>query len=173
MRRAAFLDRDGTLIHDPGHLGDPEGVILLAGAAQAVALLRQAGYVIVVVTNQSGVARGYYDEAAVHAVNRRMRELFLREDAQAVIDAIYHCPHGPDGGCDCRKPRPGMFLRAASELDLALAHSLCIGDAPSDCAAARAAGVGQTRQLGAAPLPPSLLVATRQLLFGSEILEIA
>src|SRR5258708_621240 len=103
MRRAAFLDRDGTLIHDPGYLGAPEGVVILDGAAEALVLLRQAGFLLVVITNQSGVARGFYEEPAVHAVNQRMRELFAYADARATLDHIYYCPHAPADLCLCRK----------------------------------------------------------------------
>lgn len=164
MRRAAFLDRDGTLIHDPGYLGDPSGVVLLDGVAEAIALLRSAGFLIVVITNQSGVARGMYDESALHAVNQRMRALLLEQNPYAAIDAIYYCLHKDADACDCRKPRPGMFEQAARELLLDLPSSLAIGDAPRDCAAAKEAGVGRSSQIGAPPLPPSLLAATRLLL---------
>ena len=163
-RPAAFLDRDGTLIHDPGYLGDPAGVVLLDGAATALAALRRAGYVLVVISNQSGVARGFYEEAAVDAVNARMRELFIAADPDARLDAIYYCPHGPDASCSCRKPQPGLFLRAARELDLDVATSLAIGDHPRDVAAAQAAGIARGVQIGAPPHPPTLLAATTLLL---------
>ncbi len=163
-RPAAFLDRDGTLIHDPGYLGDPAGVVLLDGAAAAVAALQRAGYVVVVLSNQSGVARGLYDEAAVAAVNARMCELLRKAEPAARIDAIYYCPHGPAGSCDCRKPLPGMFLRAARDLDLDCAASLAIGDHPRDVTAAQAAGIKRAVQLGGPPHPPSLLAATTLLL---------
>lgn len=140
LRRAAFLDRDGTLIADPGYLGDPAGVVLLPGAATAISQLRQAGFLTVVVSNQSGVARGYFDTGAVQAVNRRMAELLRAADARAGIDAFYFCPHGPDDGCSCRKPRPGMFLQAARELGLDLPGSVCFGDSERDVKASAAAG---------------------------------
>ena len=140
LRRAAFLDRDGTLIADPGYLGDPAGVELLPGVATALGQLRAAGFITVVVSNQSGVARGYFAAAAVEAVNRRMAELLRAADAHAVIDAYYFCPHGPDDGCSCRKPRPGLFLQAAAELQLDLSGSVCFGDSERDVQAAAAAG---------------------------------
>lgn len=163
-RRAAFLDRDGTLIEDPGYLGDAARVALLPGAAEAVARLRRAGFAVVVVSNQSGVARGLFDEAAVHAVNRRMAELLLAADPEARIDAFYFCPHLPPelpGGaaCDCRKPLPGLILRAARELDLDLGASVGIGDRARDAEAALAAGCAAALQIGAAPEPESLLAA--------------
>ena len=140
LRRAAFLDRDGTLIADPGYLGDPAGVVLLPGAATALTQLRAAGFMTVVVSNQSGVARGYFDTSAVQAVNRRMAELLQAADAGAEIDAFYFCPHGPGDGCSCRKPRPGMFLQAARELGLDLSGSVCFGDSERDVLAGIAAG---------------------------------
>lgn len=164
MRRAAFLDRDGTLVHDPGYLGDPAAVRILPGVAPAIVALRAAGYLIVVVTNQSGVARGFYSEAAMHATNARMCDLIRDLDAQATVDAIYCCMHSDADGCDCRKPRPGLFLQAASDLRIDLQASLAIGDAPRDCVAALAAGVGRAQQIGPDPLPPSLWQATQRLL---------
>jgi D,D-heptose 1,7-bisphosphate phosphatase len=168
-RPAAFLDRDGTLIHDPGYLGDPAGVILLDGSVAALAALRRAGYLLVVISNQSGVARGFYDEAAVAAVNARMQELLIAGDPDARLDAIYYCPHGPEASCDCRKPLPGLFLRAARELDLDCAASLAIGDHPRDVQAAQSAGIGRCLQLGASPHPPSLLAATTLLLAPARV----
>lgn len=150
LRRAAFLDRDGTLIADPGYLGDPAGVVLLPGVATALMQLRAAGFLTVVVSNQSGVARGYFDAAAVQAVNRRMAELLQAADARAGIDAFYFCPHGPDDGCSCRKPRPGMFLQAARELGLDLPGSVCFGDSERDVLAGTAAGCPRGYRLSAA-----------------------
>lgn len=151
-RKAAFLDRDGTLVHDPGYLGDPERVRLLPAASAAVARLHAAGFVVVVVTNQSGVARGYFDAAAVAAVNERIAELLLEADPEAKIDAFYVCPHGPPAtgapGCACRKPLPGLFLRAAEELGLDLAASIGIGDSERDVAAALAAGCARAERIG-------------------------
>lgn len=127
-RPAAFLDRDGTLMVEREYLADPDGVELLPGAAEAVKLLARRGYAIVLVTNQSGIARGLYGEEDYRAVQARL-EALLRE-AGAAVDGAYHCPHHPDftGPCDCRKPAPGLFLRAAEELGLDLARSLYIGD---------------------------------------------
>jgi D-glycero-D-manno-heptose 1,7-bisphosphate phosphatase len=162
LRRAAFLDRDGTLIDDPGYLGDPAGVVLLPGVAEAIARLRAAGFVTVVVSNQSGVARGLFAPAAVHAVNQRMAELLLAAHPQAHLDAIYFCPHGPTDGCLCRKPLPGLFQHAAQELALALPDSICFGDSERDLVAGTAAGCRQAARVGAAA--PSLLTAVLTLL---------
>lgn len=146
-RPAVFFDRDNTLIISDGYLGDPRKVVLIPGAADSLARLRRAGYAIVVVSNQSGVARGMFDESATQAVNERMASLLLRESADAIIDAHEYCPHHPQAplekyrlDCDCRKPRPGMILKAARELDLDLHRSWLVGDAPRDIEAGHSAG---------------------------------
>lgn len=136
-----FLDRDGTLIEEVGHLGDPAGVVLIRGAAAALDRLAGAGFALVVVSNQGGVARGLFTEDDIRAVNARTAELLASAGSPA-IDAWYWCPHHPDfsGPCDCRKPAPGMLKRAAEELDLDLGASWMVGDHPADAGAARAAG---------------------------------
>ena len=139
-RPAVFLDRDGTVIDEVGHLGEPERVVILPGVPAALARLADAGYALVMITNQAGVARGYFTEVEVEAVNARTGELLQAEGVR--LDRWYHCPHHPDftGACDCRKPLPGMLLRAAEELDLDLSRSWMIGDHPSDAEAGQAAG---------------------------------
>ncbi len=135
-RPAAFLDRDGTIIREREYLSDPQGVELLPGAVQGLRRLQEAGYVLVVVSNQSGIARGLYAEADYVAVQREMvRRL---GDADVAIAGSYHCPHHPEftGPCECRKPRPGLFERAARELGLDLARSVFIGDRLRDISAA-------------------------------------
>lgn len=146
-RPAIFFDRDNTLIACDGYLGDPEKVVLVDGAAAAVARARQLGYATVVVSNQSGVARGMFDEDAVHAVNARMDELLLAGHAGAVVDRHSFCPYHPDGTVTqyrhdslLRKPKPGMILEAARTLALDLSRSWVIGDAPRDVEAGAAAG---------------------------------
>jgi D-glycero-D-manno-heptose 1,7-bisphosphate phosphatase len=128
LRPAIFLDRDGTVIEDRGYLADPDGVTLLEGAAEAIADLNRAGWPVVIVTNQSGIGRGYYGEAQYRAIQRRLDALL--EEAGATVLATYHCPHAPDlvPPCDCRKPRPGLFRTAAREHGLDLARSVYIGD---------------------------------------------
>jgi D-glycero-D-manno-heptose 1,7-bisphosphate phosphatase len=135
---AVFLDRDGTLIEDRHYLGDPDGVELLPNAVEGLRLMRQVGAALVVVTNQSGVARGYFDQSAVHAVNARVTELLAADGVE--LAGIYVCPHGPTDGCDCRKPAPGLLLRAADELGLELASSYLVGDSERDVEAAKRAG---------------------------------
>jgi D-glycero-D-manno-heptose 1,7-bisphosphate phosphatase len=142
MRAAAFLDRDGTIIHDEHYIADPARVRLLPGATEALRRLREAGMMLVVVSNQSGVARGRITPAQVAAVHARMTELL--GFAGVSIDAAYHCEHGPDDDCTCRKPRPGMLLRAAEEHAIDLRRSIMIGDKPSDVAAGLAAGCRAT-----------------------------
>ncbi|HEY1016602.1 MAG TPA: HAD family hydrolase [Herpetosiphonaceae bacterium] len=140
MRAAVFLDRDGTVNVEVNYLSDPGQAVLEAGVAAAIGRLNRAGLPVVVVTNQSGIGRGYYGEADMHAVNRRLAELLAAEGAR--IDAWYWCPHHPDvtGPCACRKPGTGMFEQAARELDLDLARSWMVGDKPLDVAAGLAAG---------------------------------
>ena len=139
-RSAVFLDRDGTLVEDSGFLHRPEDVRLLPGAARAVARLNAAGYVVVVVTNQSGIARGLYDVAAYDAVQRRLAELLAAEGAR--LDDAYYCPHHPDhtGPCACRKPGVRLFEEAARALGIDLRRSWFVGDKASDVAPARVLG---------------------------------
>jgi D-glycero-D-manno-heptose 1,7-bisphosphate phosphatase len=154
-RPAVFLDRDGTIIEDVGYLRDPDRVRLLPGAAEAIGRLNSAGLAAVVVTNQSGIARGLLDEPGYEATRARLDRLLA--DHGARLDAHYHCPHHPDvgGPCDCRKPGVLLYRRAARELGLDLAASWWVGDRPRDVEPATALGgrgilVGHT---GAADFP--------------------
>ncbi len=148
MRRpAVFFDRDNTLIVGNDYLGEPAKVHLVAGAAAAVAKCRAMGFATVVVSNQSGVARGMFDEEAVRACNARMDELLLEHNPAAVIDRHEYCPFHPDAKVDAyrqdsflRKPKPGMILAAADAMALDLGRSWVVGDAPRDVAAGKAAG---------------------------------
>ena len=139
-RPGVFMDRDGTLIHDPGHLTEPEEVELLPGAAAAVRRLNDAGLPVIVVTNQSVIARGLAPASKVEGGNARMLELLAAEGAS--VTALYYCPHHPDfsGPCECRKPLPGMLVRGAREHDIDLKRSYMIGDSPTDMEAGAAAG---------------------------------
>jgi D-glycero-D-manno-heptose 1,7-bisphosphate phosphatase len=143
-RPALFLDRDGTLNADTGYVDRPERVELLPGAAAAVARARALGYLVVVISNQSGVGRGLFGPEAVEQVNARLDELLLQADPDARMDAVYTCPHAPpaDGepGCGCRKPAPGLILKAIRTHHIDPARSWMIGDKPSDVEAGRAAG---------------------------------
>lgn len=148
LRKAAFLDRDGVINHDQGYVYRWKDFSFVPGAIEGMRRLQDAGYALVIVTNQSGLARGYYNEEQyqqlTHAMNRHLAHQRVK------LDGIYHCPHHPEGTvpelaivCDCRKPAPGMLFQAARELGLSLPDSLLIGDKPSDILAARAAGLGR------------------------------
>ena len=138
-RQAVFLDRDGTIAEHVHYMRRPEEFRLLPGAGEAIARLNAAGNQIVVVTNQSGIARGYLTEAALGRIHLAMRRELARFGAW--VDAVYHCAHHPDDGCACRKPRPGMLLRAAEELSLPLGRCVMVGDQPLDVLAGKAAGI--------------------------------
>lgn len=142
---AVFLDRDGVVIEDSHYLGDTTRVRLLPGVPEAIAALNRAGRAVVVVTNQSGVARGLFTEPDVLAVHAHLAELL--RGYGATIDAFHHCPHHPEADvpafrveCECRKPRPGMLRRAAEELGLDLAASWMVGDRVTDLEAGAAVG---------------------------------
>jgi histidinol-phosphate phosphatase family protein len=131
---AVLLDRDGTLVVDVPYNGDPAKVRLMPGAVDALARLRAAGVPTALVSNQSGIARGLIDRAQVEAVNRRMEELLGPVGPKAI------CPHGPDDGCACRKPQPGLIIEAAGALGVAPERCAMIGDIGADVQAAEAAG---------------------------------
>lgn len=137
-RPGVFLDRDGTLVRETEYLRDPEAVELLPGVARALRNLVEAGVPLIVVSNQSGVGRGMFTAAEVHAVMARLRRELRIHGVE--ISAIYFCPHRPDEGCPCRKPRAGLLERAAEDLHLSLAGSVMIGDKRIDAAAGRIAG---------------------------------
>jgi D-glycero-D-manno-heptose 1,7-bisphosphate phosphatase len=139
---AIFLDRDGTIIEDLGYLGDPKQIRVIPGAVDAIRALRDAGFRLVLVTNQAGVARGLITEADVRQVNGGLERLL--QDAGIRLDGVYYCPHHPDHGppeyrrdCDCRKPKPGMIHQAARDLQLDPSRSVIIGDHVSDMALAQ------------------------------------
>jgi histidinol-phosphate phosphatase family protein len=143
--RAVFLDKDGTLVEDLPYNVDPGRIRLAPGAAAGLRELHTAGFRLVVASNQSGVARGYFPEAALAAAEARLRELLAGEGVP--LAGFYYCPHHPRGqvaayavACDCRKPRPGMLVRAAGELGLDLAGSWMVGDILDDVEAGRRAG---------------------------------
>jgi len=146
---AVFLDRDNTLIHNDGDLGDPDQVRLIDGVARGLRELREAGYHLVVVTNQAGVGRGKFTEDDVDAVHQRIAALVDEQaDAAGLIDRFYYCPYHPEATVGeyrrdhpWRKPNPGMLLQAARDMELDLSHSWMIGDQERDIIAGRAAGV--------------------------------
>ncbi len=144
--RAVFFDKDGTLVENVPYNINPDRIHLAQKAGKALHLLHQSGYLLVIVTNQSGVARGYFKEEALETVEGRLRDLF-REEGSAPLAGFYYCPHLADGlvpkyaiECDCRKPEPGMLLRAAKELDIDLTRSWMVGDILNDVEAGNRAG---------------------------------
>jgi D-glycero-D-manno-heptose 1,7-bisphosphate phosphatase len=156
VKRAVFLDRDGT-INRPALPGEyikcPQEFALLGGAVEAVALLRRSGYACVVVSNQRGVALRLMSKLELAAVDTRLREL-------VDIDRSYYCTHGLEDRCACRKPEPGMLVRAAAELELDLARSWMVGDSESDCEAGRRVGC---RTVRLQPRDGALLEAARMI----------
>jgi len=139
-RRFAIFDRDGTLIVERQYLSDPAQVQLIPGAAQALRRLSAMGAGLAIVTNQSGIGRGYFGEEQLHAVHRRMGDLLTAEGA--TVPPIYWCPHRPEDGCTCRKPLPGLLERAGAELGFHPAECFVIGDNVCDMALGQ--GVGAT-----------------------------
>lgn len=144
-RPAVFMDRDGCLIEEMGYLNHPSRVRLLPRTPAAVAQLNQAGVPAVMATNQAGIARDYFSEETLHAINAEVERQL--GDHGAHLDALYVCVHHPTAGhppyraaCDCRKPKPGLLIRAAADMNLDLTRSVMIGDKPSDIAAGQAAG---------------------------------
>jgi D-glycero-D-manno-heptose 1,7-bisphosphate phosphatase len=135
-RRFVLLDRDGTLMVEKHYLSDPEGVELIPGAAAALRRLAQRGLGLAVITNQSGVGRGYFDLVRLAEIHRRLEQLLAREGVR--LDGIFFCPHHPDAGCACRKPRTELVERASRLLDFDPSRAFVVGDLPSDVALARA-----------------------------------
>jgi len=156
---ALFLDRDGVINLDHGYVHTPEKFEFVDGIFEVVAAANRAGYIVVVVTNQAGIGRGYYSEAQFYALTDWMKAKFAEQGAQ--IDAVYFCPYHPEHGigkyrCESefRKPAPGMLLQAQRELNIDLSSSVFVGDKASDIQAGRAAGVGRLLLLGGADLSP-------------------
>lgn len=161
-RPAAFLDRDGVLNVDREYVHRVDQLAWIDGVPEAIRLLNDAGYLVIVVTNQSGVARGYYDEAAVGILHDHMRETLAALGAR--IDAFYYCPHHPEGKvaayamrCECRKPGTGMFEQAARDRRIDRARSFMIGDKDIDIAAAAAFGIPGTLFNAATDFLPDLV----------------
>jgi len=139
-RPAVFLDRDGTLIEERSYLADPDGVTLLPGVVTGLQALHEAGYLLIVVTNQSGIARGLIRAVDYERVRQRLDEMLARSGV--ALDGVYVCPHHPaiTGPCDCRKPGLALYQQAAAEHDIDLARSAFIGDKPGDVEPASSLG---------------------------------
>jgi D-glycero-D-manno-heptose 1,7-bisphosphate phosphatase len=142
-RRLALIDRDGTIIVDKVYLSDPDGIEFAPGAVEGLRLLRDAGFALALITNQSGIARGLFDVATLERIHDRLKSMLAAEGLQ--FKAIYFCPHGPDDGCDCRKPKPGMLRKAMRELGFKPDEVVVVGDSDADMGAAEAAGVAGVR----------------------------
>ena len=145
-RRAVFIDRDGTISEEVGYINHPSRFRVFPYAARAIKLLNDRGWFAVIITNQAGVARGYFSESMIETVHNNLRQELREEGAR--VDAIYYCAHHPTVGeppyrqeCDCRKPKPGLITRAAKDLDIALEQSWMIGDRYGDIELARNAGL--------------------------------
>ncbi|MBW1683202.1 MAG: HAD family hydrolase [Deltaproteobacteria bacterium] len=137
MKPAVFLDRDGTVNEQMGYINHPSRFVMLPGAAEAIARLNHAGYLVIVVTNQSGVARGYFPEELVVEVHAMLKQMLGRRGAH--VDGIYYCPHHPRGKvegyrktCECRKPGTGLVKRACKDFEIDMACSFMVGDRYSD-----------------------------------------
>lgn len=158
MKKALFLDRDGVINVDHGYLYKTSEVEFVEGIFELCQRFQSAGYLLVVVTNQSGIGRGYYSEDDFHKLSHWMTDQFASRGL--AISKFYFCPHHADKAqgeyrkdCDCRKPKPGMLLQAAKELDIDLAHSVFIGDKYSDMQAGNSAGIGRCVLLESSYLP--------------------
>lgn len=144
-RKAVFLDRDGTIVVHEHYLSSPEQLKLLLHASQGIRLFQEHGYLIIVITNQSGVARGFFDEERLTLIHTKLSGML--KDEGVIVDDWYYCPHHTEGviehykvDCDCRKPKPGLILSAARKHHIDLAQSLMIGDAETDMLAGKNAG---------------------------------
>ncbi|OGP65814.1 MAG: hypothetical protein A3K22_05090 [Deltaproteobacteria bacterium RBG_16_42_7] len=138
LQPAVFLDRDGTINQDTGYIDSPERLFIIDGAASAIKRLNSKGFRVVVITNQSGVGRGYFTKEAADSVNKKLEEVLKREGAH--LDGIYYCPHHPDDNCECRKPRIGLLEKAKNDLAIDFKKSYVIGDKGSDIEIAQSIG---------------------------------
>jgi len=187
MRPAVFLDRDGTMIHDIGYLSRYDDVRWFGSTVDAIRMMNRAGFLVLVTTNQSGIGRGLYTEAALQSIHERMARYL--EAGGAVVDGWFYCPHHPDAEieayrsvCTCRKPSPGMIQQAVRQFEIDLAYSFGIGDKLADLGAATAAGArgilvrtgygestmrAHPEAAGASHVAPDLMAATSWLLLQS------
>jgi len=163
MRKAVFLDRDNTLIYDEGYIHEAEKVVLLDGVVEGLKLLREAGYLLIVISNQSGIGRGYYTEKEFWEVNEKIQELLKPYGLK--IDDFFFCPHRPDEGCRCRKPETLLVELAAKKWNVNLEESYTIGDKESDVYLGVKAGCRGGIMVGTPPFK-TLLDAARFIVKG-------
>ena len=145
LTKCIFLDRDGTIIEDVDYLSTPSGVKILPGAARGMELLKKDGYLLIIITNQSGVARGYFTEENLAAIHRKMRKLLRAQGAD--YDDLFYCPHHINGAvepfnveCDCRKPKTGLLQKAKDKYNIDFSQSFFVGDMEGDIKAGKTAG---------------------------------
>jgi len=145
VNKAVFLDRDGTIVEDVGYLNDPADLKFIPGSIEAIKKLNQAGFKVVVITNQAGVARGLITENMLQTIDKTLHKWILSGDAH--LDGLYYCPHHPEHGsypykqaCECRKPHPGLLKKAERDLKIDLSKSFMVGDKSSDIEAGKTAG---------------------------------
>ncbi len=137
-KKAVFLDRDGTMAKDVHYCRRPEDFELFPATAKAIKFLNERCFKVIIITNQSGIARGYFTEETLAEIHEKMKGDLAREGAY--VDAIYYCPHHPDDNCDCRKPKPKLILQATKDFDIDLKHSFMVGDLQADIDLGKAAG---------------------------------
>jgi D-glycero-D-manno-heptose 1,7-bisphosphate phosphatase len=145
VKPAVFLDRDGVVNEDTGYVARPEQFVLRTGVTEVLAEIQRLGYLLIVVTNQSGIARGYYSENDYARVTQHMQSQLA--SSGVLLAGVYHCPHAAEEGCECRKPAAGLIARAAREHGIDLARSWLVGDKSSDIEAARRAGIRRTLRI--------------------------
>ncbi|MDD3148453.1 MAG: HAD family hydrolase [Candidatus Riflebacteria bacterium] len=165
MQKAIFLDRDGTLNPDPGYISNPDDFNIFPGVAEALVRLQQAGFMLILITNQSGISRGLISTAQLDKIHAKLQSQLAISGAR--LDAIYYCPHHPDfpdhagiSTCNCRKPAPGMILQAVREHNISVEKSFMIGDRSSDIKIGLATGVTPVF-IGSKPLAGFETITTR------------
>jgi len=146
MHKAVFLDRDGTIVEDVGYMNLPSQIQFIPGSIEAIKMLNEAGYKVVVITNQAGVAKGLINEDMLQTIDKTLHKWILNGGAH--LDGVYYCPHHPEYGvypykqvCECRKPHPGLIKRAEKDLKIDLSQSFMIGDKATDVEAGKRAGI--------------------------------
>ena len=166
-RPAIFVDRDGTLIEEVNFLSRVEDLKLFPYSAEAVGRMKDSGYLVIVVTNQSGIAREIYSEADMHAIHDA-----IQKSLDGAIDAFYFCPHMPDAGCECRKPGLGMLLQACSDFNIDLKNSWMVGDKVLDVETGINAGIGAAMVMTGYGRSHRAEIETRKILVGETLLDV-